>query len=466
MLLPMFAPAPRSAHADGLFMEQFSASLKGRDARLSVSVNPPILTSENRQDAYVQFRLYDANTNSSLKFATFSITIERGVGENAVRLLRDVFHTESGLLTLRVQPREGPVDILGTQEQFLNAWVADPAGNLNVRGPIFLEGGLYHFRIEILGIDSIKELFPPDQVTSFDSWLSVGDVFDEAVQYNGNNYNTTIISYYDRVNDFEFEQPTKTFTWSMPFDWNTSRIDQTTIFVHEEVKIPKAMESIGDSMAFNATVNGERISGSKLVIDPYSSQQDLILHYLLNKPDVLSLAQNVSSETDKMTFTLTPSTDTVQQTTTEMSTDTGGIHVALQWTPDPLNADKESDLKVTFSDAFTARPFDGTDVHYGIRILDNDGKEVYAQQDLTADGGTDTQKIDFPSNENYRIEVQVKGIQEDGRPVDMTRNGLARGLVVVPEFPATALVAIGAAAASIVVLQRFAGRRSFFTSMK
>jgi hypothetical protein len=42
----------------------------------------------------------------------------------------------------------------------------------------------------------------------------------------------------------------------MPFDWNTSRIEDTNIFVHEEVKIPKSLAGIGDTTSFTATVNG------------------------------------------------------------------------------------------------------------------------------------------------------------------------------------------------------------------
>ncbi len=461
-----FAIPLKPAYADGLFMEQFNASLEGREARLSVSVNPPVLTSETRQDAYVQFRLFDESTNQTIKFTTFVITIEKGVGDDSEQLLRNVFHTESGLLTLRMQPREGPVDILGTQEQFINAWVADPGGNIGVRGPIFLEGGLYHFGIEILGVDSIRELFPPDKVPSFDSWLSVGDVFSETVQYNENSYNTTIISYYDRVEEFDFDSGSKTFTWAMPFDWNTSRIDQTTIFVHEEVKIPKAMEGIGNSVSFKATVNEVPIAGSKIVVDPYTSDTELVLHYLLNKPDILALAEEVPDGIEQMTFALTPSSDVEEATTTEMSTDTGGINVALQWNPDPLNADSESTVEVAFSDAFSGEPLNDVDVIYDLRILDMNGTLVFSEQDLTAAGGTATQTIDFPRNENYRIEIQVKGLQEDGLPVDRTRNGIARGLVVVPEFPVSITLAIGSVIATIVLWQRFGEGRGFFKGLK
>jgi hypothetical protein len=455
VLLSVASYPDKTAYADGIFREEFNASLEGREARLSVEVNPPVLTSETRQDAFVQFRLFDGNTNETIDFSTFVITIEKGVGEDAERLMRNVFHTESGLLTLRMQPREGEVTILGTQEQFINAWVADPGGNIGVRGPIFLEGGLYHFGIEILGVDSIRELFPPDRVPTFDSYLSVGDVFSETVNYNENAYNTTIISYYDRIEEFDFDSSNRTFTWAMPFDWNSTRIDQATIFVHEEVQIPKAMESIGDSVSFKASVNDVPISGSKIVVDPYTSDTNLVLHYLLNKPDILALAEEVPDGVEQMTFALTPSSEVEEATTTEMSTDTGGINVALQWNPDPLNADTESTVDIVFSDAFSGQELADVDVLYDLRILDMNGTVVFDEQDLVAAGGTASQTIDFPRDDNYRIEVQVTGLQEGGRPVDMTRNGIARGLVVVPEFPMTAILVIGSVIASMVLWQRF-----------
>lgn len=436
----------QKAFADGFTTETFSASFGNRQAELLVKVNPPILTDASRDDAYILLRLYDANNNQTIKFTTFSITVEKGVGKNAEKLFTDAFHTESGLLQLKVQPTEGEIQILGTQEQFLNAWVADPGGTVNIRGPMFLEGGVYHLRIDILGIDSVRNLFPPDKIIRFDSWLSVGDVFSENVQYQGQPYNMTIISYYDRVQDFAFDASKQQFTWAMPFDWNVTRIQSTNIFVHEEVKIPKSLEGIGNANSFAATVNDNAISGRKLAIDPYSSEQDLTLHYLLNKDDIISLAGQVAQDSEKMTFALSPATGDNAQTTGEMVTDTGGIGVAVQWTPNPLNADGQSTVKLDFSDGFSGGNIN-SDVVYDLKILDKDGKEVYSKIDQTAKGGTSTQTIDFPSNERYRIEVTVKGLIQDGRPVDQTRNGVARGIVIVPEFP----VAI-AAGATIMAL--------------
>jgi hypothetical protein len=194
------------AFGDGLTMETFTATLGNRNANLLVQVNPPILTDASRNDAYILFRLYDANNNQTIKYSTFFISIEKGVGEDATTIMPPtLFHTESGLLRLKVQPAEGDLKIFGNQEQFLNAWVADPGGTVNIQGPLFLEGGIYHLRVEIFGVDSIRNIFAPEDTPKFDSWLSVGDVFTQNVDYLGQPYNTTVISYYDRVRDFSFD---------------------------------------------------------------------------------------------------------------------------------------------------------------------------------------------------------------------------------------------------------------------
>ena len=426
------------AFGDGLTMETFSATLGDRNANLLVQVNPPILTDASRNDAYILFRLYDANNNQTIKYSTFFISIEKGVGENATTIMPPtLFHTESGLLRLKVQPAEGDLKILGNQEQFLNAWVADPGGTVNIQGPLFLEGGIYHLKVEIFGVDSIRNIFADEDIPKFDSWLSVGDVFTQNVDYRGQPYNTTVISYYDRVRDFSFDSSNETFRWSMPFDWNVSRIKDTNIFVHEEVRIPKSLPGIGDSSSFAAAVNGKQISGRMLAVDPYSSQQQVTLHYLINKNDIIGMASGVPQGDSAMTFTLAPSTGQNMQTTGEILTDTGNINVALDWSPDQLNANTESTLTLGFLDGFSGNRI-ADNVNYNIGVLDNNGSQVYNQTGLVAEGGTDTQTIDFPANENYRMEIQVTGIAKDGQSIDQTRNGIARGTVVVPEFSAGA----------------------------
>lgn len=222
-----------------------------------------------------------------------------------------------------MEPTNGPITILAEHDPNLKSWLADSSGNILIRGPIFLHGGLFHFHVEILTMDSDTMLFTPQQSPKFDASLSLGDVYQNNWNYQNQKYNTTVISYCDKLNGVDFQPTNKSFTWSMPFDYNLTRIKRQSIFVHEEMRLPKSWKGIGDVSHFNATVNGQPLSGRSLAIDPFSFPNALVVHYLVNKDDILKLASNAavgsttkSTATDLMKFTLSPPSATTTQIAT------------------------------------------------------------------------------------------------------------------------------------------------------
>jgi hypothetical protein len=498
----------RNAYADGLTQENLPpASVGNRKASLFIKVNPPILTTDNKQDAYMQFRLFDANNNQTIQHVTYQITVTRGATEsssiNQKPLLRDFFHAHNGLLTLKVQPSNGTLTIYGEQDPFQNAWVADPGGTVNIKGPVLLEGGLYHFHIEIFGIDNDRNIFIPENAPKFDSYLSVGDVYRNKWDYQNQVYNTTLISYYDKINNLNFDPAKKSFSWTMPFNWNLSRIQQQPIFVHEEMRLPKSWKGFGDSPRFNATVNGQTLSGRSLAIDPFSFPDAMVVHYLINKNDVIKLAQqeqeqqqgissnnnNTSANSDNSTVNgnsnttnrssttsvsnnnnqglmrfvlLAPGANANQQqqqitTSSDLVTNTGGIHAAISWSPNPLKPKTQSTVNISFYDPITSNPLSSNDVKYDMTILDKNSHPVITKQNLLAKNATDTQVVTFPSNDIYQIQLQIKQLVKSGQTPDLTRNGIARGYVVVPEFPNGVVILLIASVFAAVLM----GQRKF-----
>jgi hypothetical protein len=627
----------QKAYADGLTQENLPpATVGNRKASLFVKVSPPILTTDTKGNTYLQMRLFDANTNETIQHVTYDITVTKGTAQAAPGtkpILRDFFHAHNGLLTLKIEPINttgGQVTINGERDPFQNAWVADPGGSINLRGPVLNAGGLYHIHIEIFGIDNDRNLFIPDQAPKFDSYLSVGDVFRNNIAdpSNGHKYNTTLISYYDRVHNFKFDPNTKNITWQMPFDWNLSRIQKQNIFVHEELRLPKSWKNfVGSGFAgsFNATVNGIPITGRSLAIDPFSYPNALVLHYLINKDDIIKIAEarqkqlqqhpeqqqqqqgnnitntatatnssssspssasnasnasnanslsnnktsttptiklsnatalttssttpttekttivagsqsstvsktayndndiqgifknkdtnlydqnvarpklilvaaNASSITNSnntnntnnkntptssiishnrqkasdlgvMTFALmsnaesnkktpTSSAAASAQTSSDLVTDTGAIHVIVTWSPNPLAPAKESNVKVQFSDAMTSGPLNA-DVKYDLMILDKNGTTAVKKENLVAKNGLGTQTVTFPAKNVYQLEIKIKALQRTGQAVpDLSRNGIARGYVVVPEFPsaiAETLAMLGALSVSMIMVRK------------
>ena len=424
------------AFSDGLFEENLPpASVGDRQAGLYVKINPPILTSDSKQDAYVLFRLFDEKTNQTIEHTTYQISITKGGSPDQRPLVNDFFHAHNGLLKLKIEPTPGELTLFGDRDPFQNALLADPGGNVVIRGPLLLDGGLYHFHIEIFGIDNDRNIFKPEDAPKFDSYLSVGDVFRENLTYNGKEYNATLISYYDKIRNFNFEASKLLASWEMPFDWNLSRIKAVNIFVHEELKVPKSFAEFSNTTVFNATVNGQPVSGRALAIDPFSSDKALIIHYLLTKNDILKLAgmkEVVGDSNNTMKFTLMPIGHASKQSSSDIITDFGAIHLSLAWSPNPPRPGSESNLTLKFSDAQKDSSLNA-DVNYGVVIRSSDGKEVVRKDNLFALNGTGTVNLTMPASGVYQIEVDVKSLKFPGQTLlDETRKGLARGFLVVP----------------------------------
>jgi hypothetical protein len=209
---------------------------------------------------------------------------------------------------------------------------------------------------------------------------------------------------------------------------------------------------------FNATVNGDPVSGRTLAIDPFADQDAVILHYLINKNTILQLAeewqqlqqrQNISNNNEVMndgtsinnqiglmTFGLETSGEEVQDEVQQVSSsdlisDTGGIHASISWSPQPLVSNSNSTIGINFTDAFSDGPLNA-DVMYDLIIRDNNGTVVINKEGLLAENSTDTQILSFPATGRYQLELHINGlIATDQNTPDLTRNGLARGYVIV-----------------------------------
>jgi len=144
--------------------------------------------------------LFDANTGEPIKHTSMFVTVDKD-GE---LLMRGLFHTHSGDLLLKIQPTDLDVNdviVYGTTEPYLRGWMSSN-DQISVKAPVLLNAGLYHFSIEIFGIDFDKNIFSTSDTPKFESWLSVADIFDEKITHQGTTFDTPIISYYDVISNF------------------------------------------------------------------------------------------------------------------------------------------------------------------------------------------------------------------------------------------------------------------------
>lgn len=285
---------PNSVYADGLFMEELSASFGGRTADLIIKMMPPVVTTETLQNQsqkpIIQFKLYDPSTKEGFKHVTYFITIDK----DGKKLLSDWFHDDKGDLKIEMKPSDAEtITVYGEPDPILQAFTGRENSPVVATGPIFSEGGLYHFKVRIATIDYARSFLPDDQQPEYEGWLSVGAVENQQVSVGSNNTKPIpiqIISYYDELKDFSFDASTKEMRFTMPFDWNMSRLEENKVMVHQEILIPKPSELAASSYA--GTINGVDVT-KNLMLDPTNTTKDVV-HFMIPKPVVLQIAEQVN----------------------------------------------------------------------------------------------------------------------------------------------------------------------------
>ncbi|HIH46012.1 MAG TPA: peptidase, partial [Candidatus Nitrosotenuis sp.] len=290
----------------------------------------------------------------------------------------------------------------------------------------------YHFKISVVGVDYDQNIFAEKDIKTFDSWLSVGDISNQKIDYNGKSYDATVISYYDTIGNFKFDSSKKAISFSMPFNWDTNRIQGQNIFVHQELRIPKAFKDFADSTAFQGSVNGVPTVGRMLILDPYSIEGTSILHFLVNKDDILNIAKKIPSGTKTMDFEVSP-TIAVPKTSYDVKLSSGA----------KANISFDSNLgsSDTIPIHFTFFDKDGKIlkyVRYIYAIDDSSGKN------LVTNLGPDPQKIGIFTTEG--IDVQDYKFSKDGSYVihlGIISHGLDEQTVFATQSPSSTTINIG-----------------------
>ena len=300
----------KTAFGDGLFMEELSASFGNRKADLLIKMTPPVVTTETLQTqdqkAVIQFKLFDSNTREGIKHVTYFITIEK----DGKKLLSNWFHDHNGDLRLQIRPKNTDlVTVYGEPDPILQAYTGTENSPVIAEGPVFQEGGLYHFIVRIVTIDFDRTIIPDDKQPVYDAWLSVGLTEEQQITVDGKQIPIQILSYYDKINDFKFNESKMQMEFTMPFDWNTTRLEKNKVLVHEEVTVPKPSEFTANR-SYAGTVNDIDVT-KNVVLDDTDPQKDII-HFMIPKTQVVQIAEQVNNNSEQavsdepMKFTLQP----------------------------------------------------------------------------------------------------------------------------------------------------------------
>lgn len=430
LFLPLEQKDNQNARGDGFAQETLPPfNLNGEKLLLYTKVSPSIIQAEDRQNRYLDIMVTDYDTEELVQNASYKIMIYK---DNRI-IMEGKFRSELGPLKITIEPMDGNLKVTKFTSLSNGTWTTE-TGDITIQGPVFINPGLYHLSITILGLGNTKDVMEvPSSGLIFDTWLSVADAKNNIVEYEGTKYNITVISYYDLIDGFSFIPPTKTILWTMPFDWNMSRIKHQNILVHEEVKVPSSLFN-GSVSQYGASVNDIPIFGRSLTIDPFSSQNNTIVHILINKQDISKfLNQGIINVNDKkMSFKMTLLQSAKLESSSELETENGEVSISLVTIPEKLTAGSKADLILRFNDPAARVPINA-DVTYGLKILPPDGKPIVNQTSQTAIYNTTGKiQVTFPTKGIYQIVISIDGLAPiDSDTLDTSRNSIARGYLLV-----------------------------------
>jgi hypothetical protein len=461
----------KTAFGDGLFMEELSASFGNRKADLLIKMTPPVVTTETfqKQDqkAIIQFKLFDSNTKEGIKHVTYFITIEK----DGKKLLSNWFHDHNGDLRLQIRPKNTDlVTVYGEPDPILQAYSGTENSPVIAEGPVFLEGGLYHFIVRIVTIDFDRTIIPDDKQPVYDAWLSVGLTEEQQITVDGKQIPIQILSYYDKINDFKFNESKMQMEFTMPFDWNTTRLEKNQVLVHEEVTVPKSSE-FAAKRSYVGTVNDVDVT-KNVVLDDTDPQKDII-HFMIPKTQVIQIAEQVnnksssssqassssSSSNEPMKFTLQPagigasaanatttttatastnnntnttgnqtqgvsSPPNATSTTTtskplEKLTDGGTYKVKMSWSPANIQPTKPTTFNIEFLDPKSNQKI-VDNVQYDFMIMPAEDPEtmITHRASKIAQNSSAQQSFTFTDENVGSVMVRVSNINNTGELVD------------------------------------------------
>ncbi len=406
------------------------ASIGDRLATVRVDMRPAFLLAEAPQDATIEMRLFDTNTDITIQHVTFFVMLSKG---DKV-IMRDWFHAHDGDLFIKIRPaKQDKVVINAPQEPILNGYVGSRDQPALASGPIFLEGGLYHFAVEIFSIDFDQTILEPP--IKYDAYISIGETSTYPVT-NGGEHQVSVRTYYDKTEEFSYDNKNGFVKFSMPFNWDKQYLAQVPL-LHQEVVIPRSFtELVADK--YTGVINGVRLPDSAVMVDG-SDPNQLIVHYMIPNQPLLELADKVASNgnVDKAEFTLAPGSadigtplgDAGSSGQMMQMSSKGSFHGMLTLSPISVDLGKTTTFTFSFMDPSMSTTF--RDVTYDF-VLVKDGQEITRKQGQTL-AGVASEQFTFSESHAGSVTLRLENINNSGESIRFP-------FVVTPEFPVSLIV--------------------------
>ncbi len=428
-------------YGHGLGGDQAEALTFGdMEVTVRTEVTPSDITVGDINNVDLSVRFFDTLTDTTLEKVTYRIE----VWQSGELLARNLFYDMDGILNLEIRPQAGCTEsdlwrctIYGGSEHVSapGALFVYGDGKPTITGPLFVKGGLYNIKVDIEGATSPKTVLA--DMLSYDTFISVAQDQDFLIKpANAEEVPIVVKTYYDKVENFQFDQSDNSITFDMPFDWTPDYVDLVQV-VHEEIRIPKSFAPYAEGKQFEGYINGVQLEQRALLNDPYSYDDTNVIHFLITKNNLILINDLLGPENysnPKMTIKLIPQDDISKHSTDFYLVDTD----MFERVPTTVNVSWDATFGagdfVPFEIAFLND--NGNliqDIRYALALFDGNNNEIYSlvggndeMPGIHASEGIDIHPIHIPSQGQYRLDILVFGT---GLNYDTTYSGIGSTLM-------------------------------------
>jgi hypothetical protein len=450
-LIPVLLP---NAFGHGLGGDQAEPlSFDNMEVTVRTQLSPSDITVGDLDSANMQIRFFDTLTDENLDKVTYRVEL----WQSGELLARNLFYDDDGRLDVKIVPKSGCDEInlkdcttYGGSEHvsapgalYVHGAACtdenlDICGRPSITGPLFVKGGLYKITIDIEAASSPRTVLA--ERLSYDTFVSVAQEQDFFIPFANAEVPVVVKTYYDEVDNFNFDKSDNSISFDMPFDWSPDYVNQVQV-VHEEVRVPKTFAPYAEGKQFKGYVNGVEIDQRALLNDPYSYDDTNIVHFLITKNDLIRINESLGSnnhDNKKMDLKLVPQSEVTKSSTEFYLVD---LETKKVQTPTTVNISWDGNYGAGDDVPFEITFFDENrglikDIKYSISLIDNESNQELAsfsgndptELGIRATEGIDVQKINIPSQGQYRFDVIVYGT---GFDYDPTFSGIGSTLIEI-----------------------------------
>ena len=350
---------------------------------VSVEVSSSTKDDMENDDQQISISLIDFESKITLRDVTFLIKSERG----EQFLFEKEFKADNGFLVFNFISEDTDsiiVDEKDGGEDFFGSLLGLESRLIDVKGPKLSEGGLYKLDISIITANGYSEKLEIPLV--FNAGISIAQTTTHNfIDPSFGQQNIQVVTYYDEISNFQYEPEPKQISFSMPFEWTPSNIEQTSV-VHQEIIIPKEFGALLLS-GFSMSVNGIELSDDIVNVDDFFTE-GRVVHFIIYQKELLNIFENNSNQ-NGMNFVIKPDRD---YTHLSSVTENGQFRILVSWEPEVLESNSDAKIIFDVTDIFLKNKPVSTNYEFSIT---QDGELFFDQNGISSDSKTEHNIADF-----------------------------------------------------------------------